>query len=223
MADRAPSVRSAPNEPFEHRGEMGLRLESNCQSDLGDGHGCVLQQFFSPPNSSLQKKLVRSQACRHPELGGKVHSAQSGNHSQIREVIFAERWLSTYSTTLLRRHFCNAQTCRRIGSIPTGSTAVRTSDRRRRRLTVMASRRTSAQCWSFPPSAARSAQERQLIIGSSEFFTTAVRHALDPRNVGDRPRVPICVVQLCHFLTQKPGVMDRGILGRCIICSVDDA
>ncbi len=185
MADHAPSVRSAPNEPFEHRGEMGLRLESNCQSDLGDGHGCVLQQFFSPPN--------------------------------------AERWLSTYSTTLLRRHFCNAQTCRRIGSIPTGSTAVRTSDRRRRRLTVMASRRTSAQCWSFPPSAARSAQERQLIIGSSEFSTTAVRHALDPRNVGDRPRVPICVVQLCHFLTQKPGVMDRGILGRCIICSVDDA
>ncbi len=85
MADRAPSVRSAPNEPFEHRGEMGLRLESNCQSDLGDGHGCVLQQFFSPPNSSLQEKLVGSQACRHPELGGEVHSAQSGNHSQIRE------------------------------------------------------------------------------------------------------------------------------------------
>ena len=65
-------------------------------------------------------------------------------------VIFAERLLSTYSTILLRRHFCNAQTCRRIGSIPTGSTAVRTSDRRRRRLTVMASRRRPRNTGRFP-------------------------------------------------------------------------
>ncbi len=51
------------------------------------------------------------------------------------------------------------------------------------------------------------------------FHHGGVRNAL----VGDGPRVPICVVQLCQFPTQKLGVMDRGILGRCIICSVVDA
>jgi hypothetical protein len=67
---------------------MRLRLEPNCQSDLGNRHRSVSQQLFSALNSSSQEKLVGPQARRRPELASEVHSAQSCNSSQIRQADF---------------------------------------------------------------------------------------------------------------------------------------
>jgi hypothetical protein len=85
LVDCAPSTGSAPSEPFEYRGQMRLRLETNCQRDLYNRHRSVPQQLFSALNSSSQEKLVGPQARRRPELGGEVHSAQSCDSSQIRQ------------------------------------------------------------------------------------------------------------------------------------------
>jgi hypothetical protein len=63
---------------------MGLRPETNWQSDLDNRHRSVPQQLFRTLNSSPQEKLMRPQACRLPELGREVHSTQSCNNSQIR-------------------------------------------------------------------------------------------------------------------------------------------
>jgi hypothetical protein len=62
---------------------MGLRLEANYQSDLDNRHRRVLQQFFSASNPAPQKVLMGPQAGRHPELRGKVHTAQSRGRGQI--------------------------------------------------------------------------------------------------------------------------------------------
>jgi hypothetical protein len=73
---------------------MRLSLEANCQCDLNDGYCGVLQQVFGAPDPLLQEKLVRSRTRCDAKLVGKVHSAQSGDRSQIgqsnlcREMIF---------------------------------------------------------------------------------------------------------------------------------------
>jgi hypothetical protein len=67
---------------------MRVRLEPNCQSDLGNRHRSVPQQLFSALNSSSQEKLVGPQARRRPELASEVHSAKSCDSSQIRQGVF---------------------------------------------------------------------------------------------------------------------------------------
>jgi hypothetical protein len=78
-------MRSAPNDAFEHRGEMRLGLESHCQGYIDYRNRRAFQQFPSPANSLLQDKFVRSQICRGAELGRKVHSTQTGNRGQMRQ------------------------------------------------------------------------------------------------------------------------------------------
>ena len=85
LAGGAPLAWSAARKSLEDRGEMRLRLEAYSERDLDNGHSAVAQQRFGLANAAPQNEFMRPEARCHPELGGKVHSAQPRDCRQIQE------------------------------------------------------------------------------------------------------------------------------------------
>src|SRR5207237_1443573 len=72
-----PLIRRVACEAFEHRGEMGLRLEADRQGHLHERYFSLLQQFLSTFDAPLHEIFMGPHAHRCAELRCKMHPAQA--------------------------------------------------------------------------------------------------------------------------------------------------